>query len=170
MLLGLGTNLGDRAANLRAAIDGLHALGSVETLSRVYESEPYGYAEQPAFLNMALKLRTHLEPAPLLAAVKELETRIGRVPSRRMGPRLIDIDILFYEQLTMDSPELCIPHPGVMDRAFVLAPLLDIDIGIRHPATGELLAERMMALNEDSLVPLGSARDVLNLGRDDVAQ
>lgn len=161
-LLGLGTNLGDRPANLRAAIRGLGELGSVVRLSRVYESEPHGFVDQPRFLNMAVKLHTPLAANALLAALKDLETRLGRVPSRRMGPRLIDIDILFYDDVELDAPDLRIPHPRVMDRAFVLAPLLDLDIGLKHPVTGELLADRIMALNDTSLVPLGSAADVLH--------
>lgn len=162
-LLGLGTNLGDREANLRAAIAGLGELGTVEGLSRVYESEPHGYHDQPLFLNMAVLLHTSLPPAALLAALKDIEVRIGRAPSRRMGPRVIDIDILFYDEARLDGPDLQVPHPGVMDRAFVLAPLLDLNIGLRHPVTGELLADRIMDLNDTSLVPLGSAADVLNL-------
>src|SRR5690606_38236808 len=134
-LLGLGTNLGNRTANLRAAIAALGELGVVERLSRVYESEPYGYVDQPRFLNMAVLLRTPLEPAALLGEVKSIEERIGRAPTHRMGPRVIDIDILFYDDLELDTPALRIPHRGVMDRAFVLAPLLDLDIGLRHPAS-----------------------------------
>jgi 2-amino-4-hydroxy-6-hydroxymethyldihydropteridine diphosphokinase len=163
VLLGLGTNVGDRAANLRTALAGLSELGSVECVSRVYESEPYGYIDQPRFLNMAALLRTRLQPEELLRALKDLEVRIGRAPTHRMGPRVIDIDILFYDDVRLDAPTLRIPHPGVMDRAFVLGPLLDIDIGLRHPITGELLAERVIALNDSSLVPLGAAADVLHL-------
>ncbi|HSK19673.1 MAG TPA: 2-amino-4-hydroxy-6-hydroxymethyldihydropteridine diphosphokinase [Longimicrobiales bacterium] len=166
MLLGLGTNLGDRMANLRAAIAGLRELGRVQAVSRVYESEPYGYVDQPRFLNMAVKLRTQIGPEALLPALKELELRIGRAPTHRMGPRVIDLDILFYDDVQLDSPDLRIPHPGVMDRAFVIAPLLDLDIGLRHPVSGELLAERVMALNDSSLVPLGAAADVLHIDLD----
>jgi 2-amino-4-hydroxy-6-hydroxymethyldihydropteridine diphosphokinase len=162
-LLGLGTNLGDRTANLRAAITALGAVGRVERVSRVYESEPYGYVDQPRFLNMAVRLRTALAPDGLLRAVKEIEVRIGRAPTHRMGPRVIDIDILFYDDIQLDAPGLHIPHPGVMDRAFVIAPLLDLDIGLRHPASGELLAERVISLNDSSLVPLGAAADVLHI-------
>lgn len=162
-LLGLGTNLGDRAANLRAAIRVLAEIGTVEFISRVYESEPYGFTEQPPFLNMAVCLRTRLPPAALLAALQEAEVRIGRTPSHRMGPRMIDLDILFYDDVQVDEPSLHIPHRGVMDRAFVLAPLLDLDIGLRHPATGELLADRLSALDDTGLVPLGAAADVLHM-------
>jgi 2-amino-4-hydroxy-6-hydroxymethyldihydropteridine diphosphokinase len=165
-LLGLGTNLGDRTANLRAAIAGLADLGSVDGVSRVYESEPYGYVDQPRFLNMAVKLRTQLSPDALLSALKDLELRMGRTPTHRMGPRVIDIDILFYDDVQLTAPGLHIPHYGAMDRAFVLAPLLDLDIGLRHPASGELLADRMIALNDTSLVPLGTAADVLHLDLD----
>ena len=161
VLLGLGSNLGDRTAHLRAAIDGLAALGSIECVSRVYESDPYGDPDQPRFLNMAVCLRTALQPLELLVALKELEVRIGRRPTRPMGPRIIDLDILFYDDLQLAEPGLRIPHAGIMDRAFVLAPLLDLDIGLRHPATGELLADRMSALEDSSLTPLGAAVDVL---------
>jgi 2-amino-4-hydroxy-6-hydroxymethyldihydropteridine diphosphokinase len=166
-LLGLGTNLGNRTANLRAAIAHLGELGDVSRLSRVYESEPYGYVDQPRFLNMAVQLRTSLEPAALLRAVKQIEERLGRAPTYRMGPRVIDIDVLFYEDLQVDTPELQIPHRGVMDRAFVLAPLLDLDVGLCHPVTGEQLADRIVALNDTSLVPLGTAADVLHVNLDD---
>lgn len=166
-LLGLGTNLGNRTANLRSAIAGLGELGDVARLSRIYESEPYGYVDQPRFLNMAVLLRTSLEPAALLSAVKAIEEQIGRAPTYRMGPRVIDIDILFYDDLQLDTPGLQIPHRGVMDRAFVLAPLLDLDIGLRHPLTGEQLADRIVALNDTSLVPLGAAADVLRMELDD---
>ena len=163
-LLGLGTNLGDRCANLRAAIAALADIGSVECVSRVYESEPYGYADQPPFLNMAVTLRTGLAPETLLGAVKSLEVRIGRAPTHHMGPRVIDIDILFYDDIQLDAPGLHIPHQGVMERAFVLAPLLDLDIALRHPATGQLLADRLSAMDDSSLVPLGAAADVLGAG------
>lgn len=162
-LLGLGTNLGDRAANLRGAIAALGELGRVERVSRVYESEPYGYVDQPRFLNMAVKLRTALAPDGLLRALKEIEVRLGRKPTHHMGPRIIDIDILFYDDMQLDAPGLLIPHPGVMNRAFVIAPLLDLDIGLRHPASGELLADRVGALNDSSLVPLGPAAAVLRI-------
>jgi 2-amino-4-hydroxy-6-hydroxymethyldihydropteridine diphosphokinase len=162
-LLGLGTNLGERESNLRVAITGLAGIGTVDRLSRVYESEPFGYVDQPLFLNMAVRLRTTLEPEALLAALKELEARMGREPAPRMGPRIIDIDILFYDDVQLDTDDLRIPHPGIMDRAFVLAPLLDLEIGLEHPVTGELLAERVMALDESVLVPLGSAADILHI-------
>lgn len=163
MLLGLGTNLGDRAAHLHAAITGMAALGTIERASRVYESEPYGFTGQPRFLNMAIRIRTPLGPEALLHAVKDLEVRIGRTPTHRMGPRVIDIDILLYGSDRIETPDFVVPHPGIMDRPFVLAPLLDLDPELRHPVSGEQLAERLAAIGDRSLVTLGSARDVLGL-------
>jgi 2-amino-4-hydroxy-6-hydroxymethyldihydropteridine diphosphokinase len=161
--LGLGTNLGDRAANLRAALEGLSRIGVIDGVSRLYESEPYGFAAQPRFWNMAVRLRTLQSPAQLLRAVKDLEVRIGRTPTHRMGPRVIDIDILLYDDERVDDAGLHIPHPGLMDRAFVLAPLLDLDPALLHPVTGESLAERLEELGNASLADLGPALDVLRV-------
>src|SRR5690606_25329428 len=101
-LLGLGTNIGDRTANLGAAVQGIGALGRIDALSRVYDSEPFGDTDQPRFLNMALRLRTSLAPSDLLHELKQLEQRMGRTPTHRMGPRIIDIDILFYDDIRLD--------------------------------------------------------------------
>lgn len=161
--LGLGTNLGDRAANLRAALEGLARIAVIDGLSRLYESEPYGFAAQPKFWNMVARIRTNLSPAQLLRAVKDLEARIGRTPTHRMGPRVIDIDILLYDDALVDDAGLRIPHPGLMDRAFVLAPLLDLDPERVHPATGESFAERMAELGSATLTTLGPADEVLRV-------
>ncbi|HEX6306937.1 MAG TPA: 2-amino-4-hydroxy-6-hydroxymethyldihydropteridine diphosphokinase [Longimicrobiales bacterium] len=163
VLLGLGTNLGDRAANLRAAVTSLATLGTVERLSRIYESEPYGFTGQSRFLNMALRMRTALAPDALLRAAKDLERRLGRTATHRMGPRVIDIDILLWGAETIERPGFTVPHPGIMEREFVLAPLLDLDPDLRHPVTRERLADRLAALPDRSLVVLGSAADVLDL-------
>jgi 2-amino-4-hydroxy-6-hydroxymethyldihydropteridine diphosphokinase len=129
----------------------------------VYESEPWGFTDQPRFLNMAALVRTTLTPAELLPVLKAIETRLGRVPGRRMGPRVIDLDILLYGDERIESADLQVPHPGILARAFVLAPLLDLDIGLRHPVTGEQLADSLFALEDTALVPLGTAADVLQL-------
>lgn len=145
--LALGGNLGDRPANLQAAINALEVGGHVrvEQLSGVYETAPYGYADQPDFLNMALEAATDLEPARLLAFLKEIEAELGRQPSFRNGPRPIDLDIIFYDALTLDTPTLQIPHPRLRGRGFVLQPLHDLAPGYLHPTLGlsvaELLAE-----------------------------
>jgi len=135
--LALGTNLGHRLANLRAAVAALPPAVSVLAQSPVYETPPWGVAGQPAFLNMALKGETHLAPLALLAYLKQLETQLGRISSIRYGPRLIDLDILFYDDLVLDTPELTIPHPRLHERAFVLVPLADLAPALVHPALGK---------------------------------
>ena len=131
--LALGTNLGDRMDNLRRAIAALSPSVKVTALSSVYETPPWGYADQPAFLNMALAAETDLEPLALIAFLKKLETYLGREKTFRNGPRLIDMDILFYDDLVFEQADLVIPHPRLHERAFVLVPLNDIAPDRMHP-------------------------------------
>jgi 2-amino-4-hydroxy-6-hydroxymethyldihydropteridine diphosphokinase len=143
--LALGTNLGDRMANLKAAIAALPPFVHILTCSRVYETEPWGFTDQPAFLNQALAGETDLSPSDLLAHLKNLEIALGRIPTFRYGPRQIDIDILFYDDLVLETPTLVLPHPRLHERAFVLAPLADIAPNLLHPrlrkSVRELLSE-----------------------------
>jgi 2-amino-4-hydroxy-6-hydroxymethyldihydropteridine diphosphokinase len=139
--LALGTNLGDRMDNLRRAVASLQPTVRVTALSSVYETPPWGYTDQPAFLNMALGGKTELEPLPLLAFLKNLETELGREKTFRNGPRLIDMDILFYDDLRVDEPGLVIPHPRLHERAFVLVPLNDIAPDLIHPVPGRTIRD-----------------------------
>jgi 2-amino-4-hydroxy-6-hydroxymethyldihydropteridine diphosphokinase len=138
--LGLGTNLGDRAENLARAIAALERQLDVLEISSVYESDPVGHTDQPQFWNMVLKAHTLLEPTALLTLLKVLEPRLGRTATFRMGPRIIDIDILLYGQTCLRTDSLTVPHPGLLDRAFVLLPLLELDPALRDPRTGEALS------------------------------
>lgn len=131
--LALGTNLGDRMDNLHRAVAALPPTIRVTALSSVYETPPWGYADQPAFLNMALAGETDLEPLALIAFLKKLETELGREKIFRNGPRLIDIDILFYDDLVFEQADLVIPHPRLQERSFVLVPLNDIAPELVHP-------------------------------------
>jgi len=139
--LSLGTNLGDRLANLRDAMRSLSPDVRPVSVSRVYETPPWGYTDQPAFLNMALGAATNLSPESLLVKLKQLEAGLGREQTFRWGPRLIDIDILFYDELLLDTPSLILPHPRLHERAFVLVPLMDIAPDLVHPVLGKSIRQ-----------------------------
>lgn len=144
--LGLGTNLGERADNLRAAIAALARLGRVVATSGVWETAPLYVTDQPAFLNMAVAFETEWAPRDLLAQLKTLESELGRVASIRFGPRLIDLDILIYAGVVMDDEILTLPHPRLGERRFALAPLADIAADLRHPVCGLSVAAMLAAL------------------------
>jgi 2-amino-4-hydroxy-6-hydroxymethyldihydropteridine diphosphokinase len=133
VFLGLGTNLGDRLGNLRRALAALAPDFAVEAVSAVYETEPAYVPDQPRFYNLALRAATRLSPVEALRRLKQLETDLGRVAGRRFGPRLIDLDLLLYDELVLDTPELGLPHPRLPERAFVLAPLAEIAPEVVHP-------------------------------------
>ena len=131
--LALGSNLGNRAANLKEAINSLSPQMDVKAKSKVYETPPWGYTEQEKFYNQVLRVQTYLEPEPLLKHLKRLEVALGRKASFQNGPRLIDIDILFYDDRILNTPVLDIPHPHVHERGFVLLPMMDIAPDYVHP-------------------------------------
>ncbi|MDD5467349.1 MAG: 2-amino-4-hydroxy-6-hydroxymethyldihydropteridine diphosphokinase [Anaerolineales bacterium] len=145
--LALGTNLGDRVANLRAARDALPPVVVVEACSSIYETPPWGYTEQPAFLNQVLRGCTRRLPQSLLAYLKRTENQLGRQKSFHYGPRLIDIDILYYDQLVLQSESLTIPHPHMAQRAFVCVPLAEIAPNLRHPVLGVTSQELLSGLD-----------------------
>ena len=153
--LGLGTNLGDRQGNLQQAVDGLATELSIGTISPVYATAPWGVVEQPDFLNLCLLAETRMPPRELLHFLKQLEQRIGRRRAKRWGPRLIDIDILFYDALVYEDDILTIPHPYLAERSFVVGPLADIAPKHRHPQTGVTVAEMASLLDLSSLKPAG---------------
>jgi 2-amino-4-hydroxy-6-hydroxymethyldihydropteridine diphosphokinase len=155
--LALGTNLGDRLRQLKQALDHLESLGSVERLSRCYETKPVGYQEQPDFLNLACRFTTQLEPDELLKKLKAIEQQMGREPSFRNAPRPIDIDILFFDDLVLDSADLVIPHPRISERAFVLAPLADIEPEIVHPVLGLTVREMLERSDRQGITPFQQA-------------
>lgn len=139
--LALGSNLGDRPANLRAAIAALAPQVRALAESRIYETPPWGYEDQPAFLNMVVQAETDLPPRELLAHLKHIELRLGRAPTFRYGPRRIDMDILFYDDLILDEQGLALPHPRLHERAFVLVPLADVAAQFVHPVLRQTVHE-----------------------------
>ena len=148
--LGLGSNLGDRRANLRQALRRLEEQVAVDAVSALYETPPMGPPDQPWYLNAACGGTTGLDPRELLAFIKGLERGLGRVASVRWGPRAIDIDILFYGDLVLRTPELVIPHPGVPNRRFVLAPMTDIAPEFMHPQLEETISALLSKASGDT--------------------
>ena len=147
--LGLGANVGNRLANLRLALARMRTFARLEAVSRLYETAPVGLEEQPPFLNAACRVTTGLEPAALLRFLKNLEAEIGRRPGGPLGgPRPIDLDILLYGERVVETKSLCIPHPRLADRAFVLAPLCDLAPELRHPLLGKTMRELLDAVGE----------------------
>ncbi|WP_433944886.1 2-amino-4-hydroxy-6-hydroxymethyldihydropteridine diphosphokinase [Paenibacillus sp. SN-8-1] len=126
--IALGANLGEREATLLEAINRLnqHPLITVLRCSSLYETDPVGYVDQPNFINMALALRTTLEPEELLSAMLQIELELGRERHIHWGPRTVDLDLLWMEGRTLDTPQLTLPHPRMQERAFVLVPLSEI--------------------------------------------
>ena len=153
--IALGTNLGDRLANLRTAIQSMPPEVKVLAESHVYETPPWGYEDQPAFLNMVIKAETKLEPEPLLKYLKQLEVELGREQNIRWGPRLIDLDILFYDDLVLASPPLVIPHPRLHERAFVLVPLADVAPDLIHPVLKQSVRDLLVAIEAQGIVRFG---------------
>lgn len=135
--VGLGANLGDREATIRKAAEllGPHRLSSIR------ETEPWGYADQPRFLNAVAEIETALTPRGLLDRLLEIERELGRAPGGpRYGPRTIDLDLLLYGEEVVDEPGLTVPHPRIAERAFVLEPLFELDPGFFVPGQGPVSA------------------------------
>lgn len=142
--IGLGSNLGDRLDNLRRAVAALNQAGvMVRKVSSVYETDPVG-PPQPDFLNAVCEIETELSPRELLARLKAIESEMGREPGERWGPRNIDLDLLLYGDEVIDEPDLNVPHPEMINRRFVIAPLLEIAPDLILPS-GESLASMAAA-------------------------
>ena len=126
--VGIGTNMGDRLSNIKKAIEALNLLPNtkIESVSNIYETEPWGFKEQDNFLNGVIKLNTKLSPTALLGGLLGIEAAMGRVRRIKNGPRILDLDLLIYDNVTLNTPELILPHPFILEREFVLKPLVEL--------------------------------------------
>jgi 2-amino-4-hydroxy-6-hydroxymethyldihydropteridine diphosphokinase len=151
--ISVGSNLGNKLLNCRRALDALAADGAVriQARSRVYRTEPVDYTDQDWFINQVVRVETEFEPSALLDRLQAVQRRLGRTePVVRFGPRVVDLDILLYDRLVLESPRLSLPHPRMHRRRFVLKPLCDIDPDLIHPVLGRDVRTLLAELGEDS--------------------
>lgn len=156
--IGLGSNLGDREASVRQALEQLARTPqtAVVRASSLYDTEPVGVADQPNFLNAVAHLETELSPQQLLWNLMLIERRLGRVRTQRWGPRTIDLDLLIYDDLVIDEDGLQVPHPELSKRSFVLVPLVELEPLLIHPVTGETMLSLLQRLGARPLVKHGT--------------
>lgn len=149
--IGIGSNLSDKVAHCKSAVHEVLMVDRHKLLaqSSLYKTEPLGYRNQDWFVNCVIKIETQLEPLDLLHALKAIESRLGRTETFRWGPRVVDLDILFFDEWEINTEELQIPHPRLQERQFVLIPLAEIDRSLLHPVLKKTVAELLNDLKED---------------------
>ena len=154
VLFSLGSNLGNRFAHLQSAVFALSRFVSIQRISTLYETEPWGDSDQPPFLNLCVKGTSYLSPHSLLHETKWVEKELGRQATRHWGPRVIDIDILFYDYRQVSDSLLTIPHPYIPERPFVLFPLLEIAPDFIHPTLNKTIRQLTQETPKKGIVPI----------------
>ena len=152
--IGIGTNQGDKLENINTAILLITEIPSTGLLSQssIYETKPFGYLEQDNFLNLVIEIRTGLSLKTLLKELQSIERKLGRVKTIKWGPRIIDLDILFYNDEIISEEEITIPHPGILERDFVLVPLKEIGPDFIHPALNKKIADICNAVLQKQII------------------
>ena len=159
--LSAGSNLGNRKSNLDDAIARLKEGGAVpKRVSAIFETEPVGYHDQPWFLNIAVEVETRLSPRALLELCQKTEDSMGRIRTFQNAPRIMDLDILLYSDLILEEPGLIIPHPRMLDRRFVLAPIAQIAAGLGHPVAGRTIRSLLATCPDTSTVHIHDSGDL----------
>ncbi len=156
VFLGLGSNIGKKKRNILNAIELLKKNENIEVkdISKFYSSPPYGFEEQESFVNCVVEIYTDFTPQKLLEEIKKMEKALGRKPTFRWGPRIIDIDIIFYNNLILKEKNLEIPHPDIQNRAFVLVPMAEIDSEFVHPVLNKTIYQLMNELDLREILQL----------------
>ena len=152
VIIGIGSNLGDRALNCEKALEGISGFSDIARVSSFYETEPVGKEDQPGFINCVAEIETELQPHELLGRLKAVEKNLGRERIEKWGPRTIDLDIIFYGDRIIDDSELCVPHPEAHLRRFVLEPLSEIAPGLMHPVLHATVSDLLSRLNDSKKV------------------
>ena len=153
-VIALGSNIGDRLQFLKKAVDYIKLLGNISTISPLYDTSPYGFTEQPNFLNAVLLLDTSLSATDLLYHLKKIEKNVGRKNRMRWGPREIDLDIILYDEMEIHTTSLTIPHPDFSQRIFVLRPLVDVAPNLKIPRSQETIQEILNKCQDKTIIQL----------------
>lgn len=167
IFLGLGSNQGDKIGNIRKAFEILRSLENLKIISwsSLYETEPVGIIEQPVFVNCVIRIESTMDPHSLLSWLKSVESKLGREPNTHNRPRPIDIDILLYDDMDMESLELTIPHTRLKNRRFVLEPILEIKPDAIDPASNTPLKEFLADVESQTLIKLIDSKEAFNVAR-----
>jgi len=152
VIISLGSNLGDRVLNCKRALEEISGFAKILGVSSVYETEPVGYENQPYFINCAAEIETALSPLELFGRLRDVEEGLGRVRDERWGSRTIDLDIIFYDDLVIDTEELTIPHVSAHARRFVLEPICEINPMFVHPGFGVRVYMLLNSLDDEKKV------------------
>jgi 2-amino-4-hydroxy-6-hydroxymethyldihydropteridine diphosphokinase len=150
----LGSNIGEKEQHLTQALHLISQICTIQKKSHIYLTEPVGYTDQDWFLNIAIEAETDLSPEDLLTSLQSIERSLGRIKTRTKGPRIIDIDILFYDDQILQTKQLIIPHPSVHERLFMLRPLMDVNPDLVHPLLKKSIKELYTLLPKDKEVQL----------------